>query len=240
MKHLFTKIIALTLALALAVALAVNGMAADLPGSGTDTATGCTAAEMQDAATFDGFNFTDDWTMGGNADYPYPEVAGTDFGYAGGTLTGSVASGASSAVVKGERATVTAVSRSEPTVTAVVTSTVGETETYAFENLPDGTYTVTVEKPRFAPVTMEITVSGGAATAPAAQLGLWGDVNGDGASTAYDASLILQHNVGLITLSSSQLFVGDVNGDGGTTAYDASLVLQINVGLISVFPVESK
>lgn len=207
-------------------------------GSGSEAGTKLSESAMTSPDSFPTLDFEDSWGMDPATGYPQPK--GTEVLWNGGSITGTVSANASSAASLAEKAVVTAVSSADGAPVYTVMSTVGETETYTFENLPDGTYTVTVEKPRFAPVTMEITVSGGAATAPAAQLGLWGDVNGDGASTAYDASLILQHNVGLITLSSSQLFVGDVNGDGGTTAYDASLVLQINVGLISVFPVESK
>ena len=122
-------------------------------GTITDTATALTLAQMQSADSFEGFDFDSVWTMGGNADYPFPELKGL-------------------------------------------------------------------------PMVWDPT--------------LYGDVNGDGAVTAYDASLVLQYNVGLIDLAAEQLLAADTNGDGAVTAYDASLILQLNVGLIESFPAEKK
>ena len=62
-----------------------------------------------------------------------------------------------------------------------------------------------------------------------------GDVSTNGAITAYDASLILQHAVSNITLGASQLKVADVSRNGAVSSYDASMVLQYNVGLIYTF-----
>ena len=60
-----------------------------------------------------------------------------------------------------------------------------------------------------------------------------GDVNGDGKANAIDASLVLQHDAGLITFTKLQEKAGDVNGDGKVNAIDASLILQFDAGLIS-------
>ena len=65
-----------------------------------------------------------------------------------------------------------------------------------------------------------------------------GDVSLNGLVQAYDASLVLQHVVGSITLSALQQQVADVSGTAGITAYDASLILQYVVGLIQNFPAE--
>lgn len=59
-----------------------------------------------------------------------------------------------------------------------------------------------------------------------------GDVNGDGKVSAYDASMILQHTVGLIDLTG--VAAADVNKDGKISAYDASMILQYTVGLITL------
>lgn len=56
-----------------------------------------------------------------------------------------------------------------------------------------------------------------------------------GAVGANDASLALQHSVGLITLDSNQLIAGDVNGDGTVNEVDASLILRMAVQLIDHF-----
>ncbi len=66
-----------------------------------------------------------------------------------------------------------------------------------------------------------------------------GDVSGDCNVTAYDASLILQHVVGLKELSSIEQEKADVTGDDTVSALDAALILQFSVGLIASFPVDS-
>jgi len=58
-----------------------------------------------------------------------------------------------------------------------------------------------------------------------------GDANGSGDITAYDASLILQHVVGLISLDAPSQCRSDANGGADITAFDASLVLQCVVSL---------
>ena len=55
--------------------------------------------------------------------------------------------------------------------------------------------------------------------------------------SALDASFVLQHDAGLITLDPHQSIAGDVNASGQATAFDASLILQHAVGLIALpFP----
>jgi parallel beta-helix repeat protein len=72
-----------------------------------------------------------------------------------------------------------------------------------------------------------------------------GDVSGNGSVTAFDASLVLQHVVGLINLSESQFPKGaadvgaDVTGNKVVSALDAALILQYTVGLITKFPAET-
>jgi hypothetical protein len=66
----------------------------------------------------------------------------------------------------------------------------------------------------------------------------YGDVSGDGTISALDAAMILQHTVGLITLSEEAQALADVSNNGEISAYDASLILQRVVGLIDKFPIE--
>ena len=68
---------------------------------------------------------------------------------------------------------------------------------------------------------------------------LYGDVSDNGIITAYDASLVLQHVIGLIELSPDEQDVADVTGDDTVSALDAALILQYTVGLITRFPVDS-
>ena len=65
---------------------------------------------------------------------------------------------------------------------------------------------------------------------------IMGDVSLNGLVQAYDASLVLQHTVGNITLAGAQLVVGDVSGDGTIGAMDASLILMYVAGTNSSFP----
>jgi hypothetical protein len=65
---------------------------------------------------------------------------------------------------------------------------------------------------------------------------LLGDVSLNGQVLAYDASLVLQYAVALISLTPLQLSVADVSGVGGVTAGDASLILQYVAGVIPAFP----
>jgi len=68
--------------------------------------------------------------------------------------------------------------------------------------------------------------------------GLLGDVSGDNNINAHDALLVLQHIVGLITLSPDAQKAADVTGDKTISAFDAALILQHIVGLIAKFPAQ--
>jgi hypothetical protein len=67
---------------------------------------------------------------------------------------------------------------------------------------------------------------------------LYGGVSGDGVVSAYDAALVAQDAVGLISFTSSQGKAGVVSRDGVIIAYDAGLIAQRAVGLIMKLPVE--
>lgn len=72
-------------------------------------------------------------------------------------------------------------------------------------------------------------------------VGVLGDVSGDSHVSAVDASLVLQHLVGLRDIGSLPGLVAaisDVSGRMGVTAYDASLILRYVLGTIEFFPVE--
>jgi len=73
---------------------------------------------------------------------------------------------------------------------------------------------------------------------PATATVLYGDVDGNGEVSAYDAALTAQAAVGLITLTAEQTQAADVSGEGEVSAYDAALIAQKAVGLISKFPIE--
>ncbi len=80
--------------------------------------------------------------------------------------------------------------------------------TYSITGMPEGTYTLTPEKSE-----------------------------NTNAITSYDASLVLQHDVGMITLSGYSETAGDVNKSGAVNSMDAYYILQKSVGLITLpFP----
>lgn len=56
--------------------------------------------------------------------------------------------------------------------------------------------------------------------------------------SSYDASLILQHMVGIEALTGEALAAGETSGNGSISAYDASLILRYSIGSISCFPAE--
>jgi Domain of unknown function (DUF5060)/Putative collagen-binding domain of a collagenase/Secretion system C-terminal sorting domain/Dockerin type I domain len=73
----------------------------------------------------------------------------------------------------------------------------------------------------------------------APQTPLIGDASLDGTISALDASLILQHAIGLITLPSAAIPLADASGNGEIIAFDASLVLQYVANLRTCFPAEA-
>ena len=67
---------------------------------------------------------------------------------------------------------------------------------------------------------------------------LFGDVSGNGEITSFDAVLILQHTVGLITLTDPFARVADVSDNGRISAFDAALVLRFVVSAIPCLPAD--
>lgn len=67
---------------------------------------------------------------------------------------------------------------------------------------------------------------------------IMGDVSLNGMVQAFDAAMVLQSNVSLITLNATQNIVADVTGNGTISAMDASYILQFVTGLINKFPAE--
>ncbi|MEO9885226.1 MAG: right-handed parallel beta-helix repeat-containing protein, partial [Balneola sp.] len=69
---------------------------------------------------------------------------------------------------------------------------------------------------------------------------LLGDVTENGTISAFDASTILQHIVGITTISGNALAAADVTANGSVSAMDASFILQFVVGNITGFPGQGK
>ncbi len=64
----------------------------------------------------------------------------------------------------------------------------------------------------------------------------FGDVNGDGELTVYDALLLLQNLAGSVSLTPRNLAAGKVAGQADLTVYDALLILQRLAGAVDTFP----
>ena len=90
-------------------------------------------------------------------------------------------------------------------------------QTYSFDTVPAGTYTLKVEKKGHAPFTKEIIV-GDSNVTENVTVYLIGDVNGDGKIDANDMQRIYAHISGENKFSN--LAQGDVNGDGKVDAND--------------------
>lgn len=69
---------------------------------------------------------------------------------------------------------------------------------------------------------------------------LYGDVDGSGGVTSFDALLVLQHVAKQVTLEGDALKAADVDGTVGISSFDALMILQYVAKQITVFPVESK
>jgi len=65
---------------------------------------------------------------------------------------------------------------------------------------------------------------------------LYGDANLDGEVNSQDALVVLQHNVGKITLESIAFTSADVNYDNEVTSIDALIILQYGVAKITEIP----
>ena len=95
--------------------------------------------------------------------------------------------------------------------------------------LTEGTYNVyisTTDKP------LEKVVSFEYGTKPPYTLG---DVDGLNGIDSTDALMVLQHIVGIRTLTGTQLLAADVDGVDGVTSTDALMILQYIVGSIKSF-----
>ena len=67
---------------------------------------------------------------------------------------------------------------------------------------------------------------------------VFGDVSGDGEVSAFDASLVLQHAIGLIVLPQNLLTIADVSSNGDVSAFDGSMILQHVIDLLPCFPAD--
>jgi hypothetical protein len=94
-------------------------------------------------------------------------------------------------------------------------------------------------------VSESYTIDAGAARATvsivdddASEPVLLGDTTLNGTVSALDASYILQHVAGSVSLTEVAFVAADVSGNGEISAFDASLILQYLVGIRTCFPAD--
>ena len=105
----------------------------------------------------------------------------------------------------------------------------GNDTTYRFEEVPAGTYTLTVSKLNHATRTYTDVVVDGETSGPSVEIRLMGDLNGDGKVTTFDAARANSHARGVSLLEGYDLIVADVLGpdggpDGQVTTADAGRI----------------
>ncbi len=114
-----------------------------------------------------------------------------------------------------EEGKVSVVLYSEGSETVVATAVVSDdNKTYTLTGIANGTYDLKVTKKDHAPRTYTISVSDGAVTQDVI-IRLYGDMNGDGKLTTFDAGRINSHAQGKGLLEGYDLIVADVLGPNG-------------------------
>ena len=103
----------------------------------------------------------------------------------------------------------------------------GNTMTYNFETVAEGTYTLLVEKSGHAPYTKEITVEADAVTEDVT-LYLYGDVNGDGLTKSNDGMWLARYLAKWSDYKTLKVYdaVADLNADGKIKATDATILAR--------------
>ena len=106
-----------------------------------------------------------------------------------------------------------------PQVLTGASGSVPYSQTYSFDTVPAGTYTLKVEKKGHAPWMEEITVDT-AAIAKDVTVYLWGDVNKDGEINGQDLQRLYEHLKGENPLPAEDVSLGNVNGDDTVNGQD--------------------
>ncbi len=92
--------------------------------------------------------------------------------------------------------------------------------TVTANDIPAGTYTLTVSSSKCVSRTQTVTIASGTAASASVTLCLKGDVNGDGKITTADVGLANSHVRRARTLTGYQFECADINGDGSITTAD--------------------
>lgn len=115
----------------------------------------------------------------------------------------------------------------------VIVSTTG-TNSYSFEGIESGTYTLVVSKTNHVNREYEVTV-GTSDTTCDVKICPIGDVNGDGSVTGTDRTKVLRHIKKVTILSGYELDCADVNSDGEVTGSDSTKILRHVKNIMSLW-----
>ena len=126
-----------------------------------------------------------------------------------------------------------------PQVLTGASGSVPYSQTYSFDTVPAGTYTLKVEKKGHAPWTEEITVDT-AAIAKDVTVYLWGDVDRNGRVNAMDVTLIRIRAASGTPYGDIRDTLADVTGDGRINAMDVTTTRMFAGGKIDEMPADKK
>jgi len=101
-------------------------------------------------------------------------------------------------------------------------SKTGNTGTYEFENVEDGTYTIIITKNNHVTRFYTVVVSDGTAVTQDLKIHLIGDINGDGKVNSIDVARANTHARSVTLLTGYELDCADVTGDGKANSVDVA------------------
>ena len=111
-------------------------------------------------------------------------------------------------------------------------------EDYSFDTIPDGSYTITIEKPHFAPVEKEVEISGGSVTVDTVDLYMWGDVDLNGKVNAMDVTKLRARAASGTAFSDIREVLCDVDDNGKINAMDVTRLRSYASGAIAQLPAD--
>lgn len=102
----------------------------------------------------------------------------------------------------------------------------GNTGTYEFENVEDGTYTIIISKEDHVTRFYTVEVVDGEAVVQDLKIHLKGDINGDGKVIITDYTAVLKHVKKTAALEGYAFDCADINGDGKVIITDYTAILK--------------
>ena len=143
--------------------------------------------------------------------------------------------------------TVTLTKKGEATALQTVTLTTDKgisvsngasAETVSFEAVENGTYIVKVAKAHFAPIEVEITVSGTAVTLDNIDLYMWGDVDLNGKINAMDVTKLRARAASGTAFTDIREELCDVDDNGKINAMDVTRLRSYASGALTQLPAD--